>query len=98
LFVHLNIALGGGRADREAGRTGQMKGIRISKRSKTQPENLKGAFFNEDGSVRLPGQTPVRNPVPPEEKPQPGSDRQPHYKKRGSERTWGQILGEDDDD
>jgi hypothetical protein len=41
----------------------RMKRVRMRTRTKAQknpPEELKSAFFNEDGSPRQPGQTPNR--------------------------------------
>jgi hypothetical protein len=61
-----------------------MKRSRMTKRSKSQPPDFKGGFFNEDGSPRQPGQAKVRQAVPPEAKRQPKSNRQPHHRNRES--------------
>jgi hypothetical protein len=59
----------------------------MRKRTKVQknpPGELKGAFFNEDGSIRQRGQTPTAKPVQPEARqPQSKSAGYPGYKNAG---------------
>jgi hypothetical protein len=68
------------------------------RKPKTPPEEPSGGFFNEDGSVRLPGQRPpVRKPVPPKVKGQRRPEWMPRPK-RPFRNTWSRIMGEKDDD
>jgi hypothetical protein len=72
------------------------------RKPKTPSEDLSGGFFNDDGSMRLPGQSPparppVRQPEPPKVKRQPRPDWLPRPK-RPFRNTWSRIMGEKDDD